>query len=56
MHRQKQKKDIMKFNIHHIFTVAICLRSPKSCEQFLQDLKGDVMYVKKWEYDKDMLR
>lgn len=45
----------MKFTIHHISDLAICLRSPKSWEQFLQELTGDIMYMHKRENYKDIV-
>lgn len=55
MQRQKQEIDIMKYTIHHISDLASCLRSPKSWEQFSQELAGDTMYIHKRENYKDML-
>ncbi len=47
----------MKFNIHHISALANILRSPESCDRlFLQEQTWDIMYLKQWEYYKDMLR
>ena len=50
-------KNIMKFNIHHISALTNILRSPESCGKlFLQEQEWDIMYLKQWEYYKDMLR
>ncbi|AXG68326.1 hypothetical protein KORDIASMS9_00525 [Kordia sp. SMS9] len=48
-------KNIMKYTIHHISALANILRSLENCSLFVWEQKGDFMYRKKWEYDKDTL-